>query len=104
MLLLTFIVSKISAKPTRDEDVGGAHGLRGDEAEQPQGTGAADQHRRPHGHPGAAARVDGDGEGLDEGALLQAHGVWQPGGHREVNVWQSGVDVQQLHRMPLHIK
>lgn len=87
-------MSETPAKPTRDEDVGGAHGLRGDEAEQPQRAGAADQHRRPHGHPGTAARVDGDGEGLDQGALLQAHGVWQPGDHGEDNVWQSGVNVQ----------
>ena len=82
-----------------DDHVLGAHGAGGQQVDQPDGTGAADQdllaerHARPPGHvtrgsmlttavvcwtlDTAPAGVDPDGEGLHEGALLQRHVVRQ---------------------------
>ena len=53
-----------------DEDLAGAHGFGREEADQADGTGAADQHLAADRHAGSAARVHAHRERLQQGALL----------------------------------
>lgn len=61
-----------------DDDVLGAQDLADGAAEQADGAGAEDEHGGARVEAGAVAGVQGDGEGLGEGAQLEGHAVGQP--------------------------